>query len=350
MMDKIMNQSKCKTTVENGDCKNANPTLSIIVPIYNAEKYLPECLESILSQTFSDFEVICVNDGSADDSANILAEFSARDPRIKIMDQRNSGPSVTRNNGMAAARGHYIGFVDADDTIDSDFYEKLILRAIDSDADVCATEVKRDGNITFITFSNTNLTTNDFVEKLSMQESGACWNKIYRHSMLKKHGIQFDASGLVGEDTPFLVRTAYYSRNYSFIGGTFYHYRKTPDSITTTSNEKINIERVNAIIYFCRDMINFVDARTNVPRERKQIRLFVMGPGRAMSKKQSRSELKTLLGWQLVLYWHIRKLARSLVHFFYKDSVSKKNIRTIKILKVPVYRASCNIDRQGTSD
>jgi glycosyltransferase involved in cell wall biosynthesis len=101
------------------------PKISIIVPIYNMEKYLPRCIDSILSQTFRDLEVILVNDGSTDNSENICREYAGRDNRIVALSKKNGGLSSARNMGLDAARGQYIGFVDSDDYIEKDMYELL---------------------------------------------------------------------------------------------------------------------------------------------------------------------------------------------------------------------------------
>ena len=99
--------------------------VSVIIPVYNVDKYLEECLQSVCSQTLKDIEIICINDGSTDKSGQILKDFAKKDKRIILIEQENRGVSIARNNGLKAARGEYIGFVDSDDCIDPDFYEKL---------------------------------------------------------------------------------------------------------------------------------------------------------------------------------------------------------------------------------
>lgn len=101
------------------------PEISIIVPIYNVEKYLPKCIESILSQTFTNFELILVNDGSKDRSGIICDEYASKDNRIKVIHKENGGVSSARNSGVDLASGKYIGFVDPDDYIKKDMYERL---------------------------------------------------------------------------------------------------------------------------------------------------------------------------------------------------------------------------------
>ena len=110
--------------------------VSVIIPVYNAEKYLKDCIESLLRQTLPELEFIFVNDGSKDTSAQIIASYQATDSRITLINQPNQGVSVARNNGIAAAQGDYIGFVDADDTIDPDFFEMDTKESHDSNLDI----------------------------------------------------------------------------------------------------------------------------------------------------------------------------------------------------------------------
>nr|MCR4662874.1 glycosyltransferase [Endomicrobiaceae bacterium] len=108
------------------------PKVSVIVPVYNVEQYLRQCLDSIINQTFKDFECICVNDGSTDNSLTILQEYSKKDNRIKIINQKNSGSSVSRNNGIKQALGQYVSFVDADDWITDNYLEILYNKIIET--------------------------------------------------------------------------------------------------------------------------------------------------------------------------------------------------------------------------
>lgn len=102
-----------------------NPLVSVVIPVYNTAKYLPRCLDSIIHQTYHNLEIIIIDDGSTDDSYIIAKEYATKDPRIKLIHQKNSGLSGARNTGIAKATGKYISFVDSDDEITSDFIEKL---------------------------------------------------------------------------------------------------------------------------------------------------------------------------------------------------------------------------------
>ena len=110
--------------------------ISVIVPVYNVSEYLAQCMDSIINQTFEDIEIICVNDGSTDDSLKILEEYSEKDERISIISQENQGQGVARNVGMNAARGNYIFFMDSDDFIKLNALELLHENAVSNNSDV----------------------------------------------------------------------------------------------------------------------------------------------------------------------------------------------------------------------
>lgn len=113
-----------------------NPLVSVIVPIYNVEKYLPKCIESIMNQTLKEIEIILIDDGSTDRSGAIADEYGERDSRINIIHKKNGGQGSARNKGIELANGYYIGFVDSDDWIDCDMYEKLYSKAISLKSDI----------------------------------------------------------------------------------------------------------------------------------------------------------------------------------------------------------------------
>ena len=102
------------------------PRISVIIPVYNAETWLPRCLDSVINQSFRDIEILCVNDGSTDHSAQILREYAAKDSRISVLEQEKSGAGAARNRGILAARGEFISFVDSDDKLLPDAYARLM--------------------------------------------------------------------------------------------------------------------------------------------------------------------------------------------------------------------------------
>lgn len=118
--------------------------VSIIVPVYNVEKYIDRCLNSLVNQTLKEIEIIIVNDNTPDNSMKICEEYAKRDNRIKIYNkEQNEGLGLTRNYGIKKANGEYIAFVDSDDYVDNDFYEKLYNKIIKTNSDICFAEYKR---------------------------------------------------------------------------------------------------------------------------------------------------------------------------------------------------------------
>ena len=113
--------------------------VSIIIPIYNGEKHLAECLDTIQNQTYTNLEIICINDGSRDKSLSILKEYQKKDDRFIVIDQKNAGQSKARNEGIRRASGKYISFVDCDDFIELDMIEKMVLKAEETNADIVIT-------------------------------------------------------------------------------------------------------------------------------------------------------------------------------------------------------------------
>lgn len=192
----------------------ATPLISIIVPVYNAAEYLPMCLDSLLSQCFTDWEAICVNDGSKDDSLNILRAYAARDERIRIIDRPNGGVSSARNHGMRQAQGKYLLMVDSDDTLapgalsvlhdaaarypDADIVLAGILRIIpdrnktvDRDTLRWAAEWK-EGPITFL--------------QAFFQAHRGPYARLCRTELVRSNGIEFDTALVAGEDHDFNLR------------------------------------------------------------------------------------------------------------------------------------------------
>ena len=194
--------------------------VSVIIPVYNVEPYLRRCLDSLANQTLKDIEIICINDCSPDNSLSILKEYAEKDERINIIDfKENQGVSVARNTGIEIAKGEYIGFVDPDDYVDLDFYEKLHKKAKETDADMVKAGQKRKkvGWIKEYPY---------FVCKNKSKYydilNHTCY--IYRVNFLKKYQINYPKGIKFSEDTVFLAKTLFYSNKIEIVDNVFYHY------------------------------------------------------------------------------------------------------------------------------
>ena len=209
---------------------NENPAISIIIPVYNAEKYLKECLDSIVSQTMRSIEIICINDGSVDDSLNILKKYAKQDSRIHIYNQENSGVSVARNVGIQAARGECIIFIDADDYVDIKMMEILWENYKKYQADIIVF-----GGVSFphTEWVDKKLATKDSIYEFNsinalFYETGSIpflWNKLFKLKLLKQKKLAFDANYALGEDQIFQFLLFPAARKIQYISNKFYHYR-----------------------------------------------------------------------------------------------------------------------------
>lgn len=210
--------------------------ISIIVPIYNVEMYLEKCINSILNQTLNDFEVIMINDGSTDKSGEICNKYGMIDPRIKIIHKKNGGLSSARNAGLDVAKGEYIGFVDSDDYIDKQMYQKLIDESIKSDSDIVICDMKynlkgKDINQTrFEDFGIINR--NEALIKYFNHKyfKSHAQNKIYKKELF--NNIRFP-EGKLFEDVAVFYKLLYKSKRISFVNEKLYIYnQENVNSIT----------------------------------------------------------------------------------------------------------------------
>lgn len=162
--------------------------VSVVIPVYNVEKYLQECLDSVLNQTLADIEIICVDDGSTDKSGKILDEYEQIDDRVRVIHQENAGVSAARNRGIDEARGEYVKFVDSDDALD--------LRA----CEICYNKAKAE-NADIVLHNSVDMTFNE--PQFSLLPPGVVWGGLYRTIFLKNNNIKFNESTMYGEDQAF---------------------------------------------------------------------------------------------------------------------------------------------------
>jgi len=227
--------------------------ISVIIPVYNVEKYLKKCLDSICNQTLKDIEIICVDDGSSDSSLEILQQYEAKDSRVKVLTQSNQKQGAARNNGISIAKGEYLGFIDSDDWIDLDYYEQLYNSAKTFDCDIAIADYIRIGNGTTkkrLHIKDEVIVTDlDNKFKLCKQAKHPCpTNKIYRSELIKKQRITFP-EGVYCEDKIFTCKAVYFANKIVSVPNTYYYYFRRPNStvkskndIITNSKEEANLE------------------------------------------------------------------------------------------------------------
>lgn len=210
--------------------------LSLIVPVYNTRDYVSECLESLIGQTWRDIEIICVNDGSTDDSARILQEYAWRDERISILTQENRGLSAARNAGLRAARGEYVLFVDSDDRLEGTACERLVYEIVGKEPDLIvfgantipAAALEADKWLKAVLSPNDVMIRGGALHEVMLQPGAwpFVWRNCIRRGLLESEGLTFDESVRYGEDTLFQLCLLPACRRISFISDRLYDYRK----------------------------------------------------------------------------------------------------------------------------
>lgn len=230
----------------------STPTISIILPIHNAEAHLRETLECLIAQTFTDWEAICAENGSTDGTAAILQEFAQKDARFRILSLPPIGAGAARNAGMEAARGRYICFCDADDLYTPHALRNLLTRAQETEADVVL------GNVEFFYPDNRRTATRHplctrhpqlptafcpiehYPNELFEIANPWCWGKLYRTEHLRQHNIRFSEHRRA-EDVPFIYIALALAKRISFLPECCYLYRQTPDSLSHCMTQEPHI-------------------------------------------------------------------------------------------------------------
>lgn len=224
-----------------------NVILSIIVPIYNVEKYLRNCIDSILNQTFEEFELILVNDGSPDLSLEICREYEKKDERIIVVDKENGGLSDARNVGIDIAKGKYIGFVDSDDWVEKSMYETLVYILEKYNADIAQCEYIRAENENIKKKNEDKIVEKCFDRELALDNlyneltvsTVVAWNKIYKRELFDN--IRYP-KGKLHEDEFTTYKLIDRANKIAYINKKLYYYRDTPNSIV---NSEYNIRRLD---------------------------------------------------------------------------------------------------------
>lgn len=218
------------------------PLISVIIPVYNVEKYLHRCLDSVIAQTYQNLEIICVDDGSIDDSGKICDQYAVRDARIKVIHQENQELSAARNRGLDAAEGEYIAFVDSDDYILEGMYKKMLDKLLDYSVDLCVCQWQYEFSDGRQVVKKKNIDPTIYGCKTSLEfarflyrgnyENGvvvAAWNKLYRRALLDK--IRFE--GRIHEDEAFCGRIMAKNISVYVMEEQFYVYAQNGDSLTS---------------------------------------------------------------------------------------------------------------------
>lgn len=224
------------------------PKVSVVVPCYNVEKYLPQCMDSIINQTIKDIEIICVNDGSTDSTLRILQKYAEKDKRIKIIDKANSGYGASMNKGFSEANGEYLGIVESDDWVEPDMFENLYNLAKSNDVDVVKSNFyfywskpfEKNELFEAMPKSDVNKKIVPIKAQGVLWSAPAIWSAIYRNSFICKNNIKFlETAGASYQDTSFNIKSLSLAKSAYLTDKAYLHYRQDNEQSSVKSNGKV---------------------------------------------------------------------------------------------------------------
>lgn len=203
------------------------PMVSVVIPVYKVEKYLRRCLDSLIAQTFTDWQAICIDDGSPDRSPAILDEYAARDARIKVIHRANAGVSSARNLGIENASGDYIHFLDADDWIDPEYYQAMMTIAMDSGADMVVSGFVSDNKYTKPIIYKNVQQVRGISDKLRLTRAltdSYVWRYLFKTDFIRDNNMCFDTNLIAQEDTLFVLNAVADANAIVSVPWVNYHY------------------------------------------------------------------------------------------------------------------------------
>lgn len=251
--------------------ENNNPKVSVIVPVYKAEVYLHRCVDSLLSQTFQDYEILLVDDGSPDRSGEICDEYAKKDSRVRVFHKENGGVSSARQCGIDNARGEYTIHADPDDWVEPEMLEELYKKAKEDDADmvICDFYEERKDSTKYIKQEPSSLNHEVVLRELFQQLHGSCWNKLVRRVCYKEYGVSFPKELNYCED--LFVNTSLLSHNINivYLSKAYYHY-------DLYSNSESLVKRPLKIILMQEQILYAILKSRISPRSFEQISPFLL--------------------------------------------------------------------------
>lgn len=326
------------------------PSVSIIIPAWNAEKYIRRCAESVLKQDFADFELIIVDDGSTDATPAILDELAAADERVRVIHQENSGVSVSRNRAIEQARGKYIQFLDADDWMTSDSTKMLFRTAEENRCDMVVADfyrvvgenLSRKGSIMTDRVLSRKEYAGYMMESPADYYYGVLWNKLYRRDLIMEYGIRMDADVSFCEDFLFNLEYVLHCERICALQVPVYYYVRTEGSLVSRNMNPLKLVEMKTTVfqYYDRFYQQVLDEKT-YRAERLNIAGFLidaarddmtipMMPGtRKVGEETVRALFRSGAGSLLTASYYQEKLYQR-----YLNSVAMKHDLTLDDIRV----------------
>ena len=283
----------------------AVPKVSIVIPVYNTEKYLKQCIDSLTSQTLREIEIIIVDDGSKEECALLCDELAKNDERIKVIHKKNEGQGLARNCGIKASVGEYIGFVDSDDYVDTKMYEALYSVANENDADLVLSGISFVGGNTFSSlgeyveknyFDKDTIFENENIKQLILGVVGAlpsepddsrygvsvCKN-LFKRDLLCRENIEFVSERkIISEDTIFTVDFLAHTKKAVGIPGAFYRYRRNDESFSKSYRS----DRFEKILVFLAELEEHIKTIVTVGEYDLFLKRLIQGYARILCSQE----------------------------------------------------------------
>ncbi|MBR3628728.1 MAG: glycosyltransferase [Elusimicrobia bacterium] len=248
------------------------PKISVIIPVYNVEKYLKECVDSVINQTYKNLEIILVDDGSTDDSGKMCDKYALEDKRIQVIHKENGGLSDARNKGIQKATGEYISFIDSDDTVELDIFEYLynILKKFNCNLSICAHTIYKYNakKIFFKLKHDEKISSHDCIKKMLDNEgiNVGAWAKLYKRELF--NNIQYP-KGHLFEDIPITYKLFIRAGNIASGHLAKYNYKKRKESITLNYSNYATLDLIKSTDIMGRGVVKeFPDLKRTVFRRR----------------------------------------------------------------------------------
>lgn len=290
--------------------------LSVIVPVYNVELYLRQCLESVLKQSFKEMEIILVNDGSTDHSYEICQEFKAKDSRVILIDQKNAGLAAARQAGLDIAKGEYIAFVDSDDWLEPDMYQKMYAAAKETGAEIVFCNVYRNEDKKENAYFPSGYYDRSTMEKVifprllaGFDENGGentirwCnWLRLYKKSLIDSHRIRFDPRFRRSQDLPFTFECTIHANSYYYMGDEYlYHNRMNYESLSKGYTQNM-WGLIKPLIEYLQDIVSQYPNYDFQKQMNRRAALFVFEccenenkPNNKRTMKQRKETIRTIM-------------------------------------------------------
>ena len=307
--------------------KLQQPLVSVIVPVYNVERYIRECVSSLLGQTLEEIELIFVDDASPDGSVRIIQEMTVGCDHVKIIrEPENIGVGASRNHGLAAARGEYLKIIDSDDFLDANALKDLYVEASRSDADIVFHDAYLyQGNRDKTIFVNPEIS-----RDLKSMSGHAAWWYLFKRSIITQHPeIRFPEGAHPHEDTTFSFMLYTYSESFRYLPKPYIYYRQHGDMVSNLGNKK-NPDKHRkssaACLIALHRFYRSLDKNLAIERRRAYYRLADY-----FWNSASLELIPFTIGWSL--------MKRRIFKVFYQNEITKSNNRIIKVMKIPIFHA-----------